>query len=147
MISKLLLPGTELHDSSVTSNPGNTAQCEPTSNHHTVIYGRVLNITRPITDYRVLYIGIEGPTLTNFMLTLKTNEVLSIIIVVVIIYCCCLFQFHSYNPHSNTIRHETVSVNKMLGRRYYLVQKAKAAMTVGILVGTLGVGNNEDNPV
>ncbi len=35
----------------------------------------------------------------------------------------------------------------MLGRRYFLVQKAKAAMTVGILVGTLGVGNDEDVPV
>ncbi len=50
------------------------------------------------------------------------------------------FQFHSYDPRSQTTRRETVSVNKMLGRRYYLVQRAKEAMTVGILVGTLGVG-------
>ena len=28
----------------------------------------------------------------------------------------------------------------MLGHRYYLIQKAKDAKTVGILVGTLGTG-------
>lgn len=42
---------------------------------NTVLFGRVLHTTRPITDYKVLYIGDEGSTLTNFMLTLKENEV------------------------------------------------------------------------
>jgi diphthamide biosynthesis protein 2 len=37
-------------------------------------------------------------------------------------------------------RLESAQVNKQLMRRYYLVEKAKDAMTIGILVGTLGVG-------
>ena len=39
-------------------------------------FGRVFNITRPITDYKIFYIGHEGPTLTNFMLSYKENEVI-----------------------------------------------------------------------
>ena len=40
-----------------------------------MLFGRGLNITRPLTDYKVLFIGTEGPVLTNFMLTLRNNEV------------------------------------------------------------------------
>ena len=29
----------------------------------------------------------------------------------------------------------------MLGRRYYLIQRAKESLTVGILIGTLAAGN------
>lgn len=33
-------------------------------------------------------------------------------------------------------------MNKMLMKRYFLVQKAKDADTIGIVVGTLGVGKS-----
>lgn len=39
-------------------------------------------------------------------------------------------------------RQESVQVNRMLMKRYFLVQKAKDADTIGIVVGTLGVGND-----
>ena len=38
-------------------------------------------------------------------------------------------------------RVESLNVNQMLRKRYYLIQKAKEANTVGILVGTLGAGS------
>jgi diphthamide biosynthesis protein 2 len=39
-------------------------------------------------------------------------------------------------------RKESVQVNRMLMKRYFLVQKAKDADTIGIVVGTLGVGKS-----
>ena len=49
--------------------------------------------------------------------------------------------FHSYNPVSKECRQEGVKVNKHLMKRYYMVEKAKDAGIVGILVGTLGVAD------
>jgi diphthamide biosynthesis protein 2 len=51
------------------------------------------------------------------------------------------FQFYSYNPVTHTGRQETVNINRSLKKRYYLIQKAKDAKVVGIIVGTLGVGD------
>jgi diphthamide biosynthesis protein 2 len=39
------------------------------------------------------------------------------------------------------MRQETLNVNRALMQRYYLVQKAKDCDVIGILVGTLAVGN------
>ena len=38
-------------------------------------FGRVLYTTRPFSEYKILYIGREGPTLTNFMFSFTQNEV------------------------------------------------------------------------
>ncbi len=38
------------------------------------------------------------------------------------------------------LRRETLTVNRTLLRRYYLVEKTKDADIIGILAGTLGVG-------
>jgi diphthamide biosynthesis protein 2 len=47
---------------------------------------------------------------------------------------------YTYNPKIKEARQESVQVNRMLMKRYFLVQKAKDADTIGIVVGTLGVG-------
>ena len=61
---------------------------------------------------------------------------------------CCLrfistFVQHDYNirydPVKDIGRKETLNASKALRRRYYMVQVAKDAKTVGILAGTLGV--------
>ena len=74
-----------------------------------------------IEDVTFFYIGSESMTLTNWMLTFNKST------------------FFSYNPTNKSIRQETAKVNSILGKRYFLVEKAKDANIVGILVGTLGV--------
>ena len=46
--------------------------------------------------------------------------------------------FFSYNPVTNAACRETFAINAALKRRYFLVQKAKAASCVGVVVGTAG---------
>ncbi|XP_065308629.2 2-(3-amino-3-carboxypropyl)histidine synthase subunit 2 isoform X1 [Dermacentor albipictus] len=76
-----------------------------------------------LADYSVLFIGPENRTLTNIVLTFNN--------------CAC----YSYNPSTRKTRQESLAVNQQLMRRYYLIEKAKDANIVGILVGTLGVKN------
>jgi diphthamide biosynthesis protein 2 len=44
-----------------------------------------------------------------------------------------------YSPVNSELRRETLSVNKTLMRRYFLVEKTKDADIIGIVAGTLGV--------
>ncbi|KAL4635365.1 diphthamide biosynthesis protein 2 isoform X1 [Arapaima gigas] len=76
-----------------------------------------------IDDYSMFFIGKEGATLTNFMMTWNKCS------------------FCSFDPETEAGRVETAGVNKALMKRYYLVERAKDAAVVGILVGTLGVAN------
>ncbi|XP_051572701.1 2-(3-amino-3-carboxypropyl)histidine synthase subunit 2-like [Myxocyprinus asiaticus] len=76
-----------------------------------------------IDDYSMFYIGQEGLTLTNFMMTWN--------------HCA----FSSFNPETSTGRVESIKINKALMKRYYVIERAKDAGVVGILVGTLGVAN------
>ncbi|KAL4237095.1 Diphthamide biosynthesis protein 2 [Mactra antiquata] len=87
--------------------------------------GRTFSIpsSLDISDYTMVYIGDEGLTLTN------------------LIYSFPSCNFYSYNPATCVARRENYNVNKMLMKRYYLIEKAKDARIVGILVGTLGVAN------
>ncbi|CAE7228598.1 unnamed protein product [Rhizoctonia solani] len=71
----------------------------------------------------ILYIGGESLALTNFLLTHSSSEVVS------------------YNPLTQTARRETGGANKLLMRRYAIIQKARDADVIGILVGTLGVAS------
>ncbi|CAO3651240.1 unnamed protein product [Cunninghamella blakesleeana] len=73
----------------------------------------------------IFFIGKEGLTLTNIMM----------------VHNQC--QIYTYNPLLKEGRKETISVNKMLMKRYFMVQKAKDANTIGIVVGTLGVGETK----
>ncbi|XP_053714384.1 2-(3-amino-3-carboxypropyl)histidine synthase subunit 2 [Synchiropus splendidus] len=76
-----------------------------------------------ISDYAMFYVGQEGATLRNFMMTWNR---------------CC---FCSFDPDTKVGRTESVNVNRALMKRYYAVERAKDASVVGILVGTLGVEN------
>ncbi|KAI9332361.1 putative diphthamide synthesis protein-domain-containing protein [Obelidium mucronatum] len=86
-------------------------------------YGRkyVIPEGRELSEYTLLYIGAESLTLTNILMTHNSN------------------QSFSYDPALKVAREETASVNKLLRRRYVMVQKAKDADVIGIVVGTLGV--------
>ncbi|KAF9005199.1 putative diphthamide synthesis protein-domain-containing protein [Cyathus striatus] len=75
-------------------------------------------------DYTtIFYVGPESLSLTNLLMTNASCDVIS------------------YNPSTRTARLESGLTNKLLMRRYALVQKAKDADVVGILVGTLGVAS------
>ncbi|KAI8995264.1 diphthamide biosynthesis protein [Trametes punicea] len=71
----------------------------------------------------ILYIGRESLTLTNLLLTHASYEVFS------------------YDPEKRAARLESERTNKLLMRRYAVVQRARDADVIGILVGTLGVVN------
>lgn len=49
-------------------------------------------------------------------------------------------KIHTYDPVTRRARIESHITNKLLMRRYAVVQKARDADVFGILVGTLGVG-------
>ncbi|KAJ2810119.1 Diphthamide biosynthesis protein 2 [Coemansia furcata] len=72
-----------------------------------------------IADYSILYLGAESLTLTNIMLTMRCRAVLS------------------YDPHTRLLREESHQVNRHLARRYKMVQHARDADVIGIVVGTL----------
>lgn len=74
-------------------------------------------------DYDVVYIGREGRTLTNLMMVMNGSR------------------FYSYDSVTETCRLETANVNRDLMKRYHLIEKAKDASIVGIVVGTLAVSN------
>ncbi|KAM4718504.1 2-(3-amino-3-carboxypropyl)histidine synthase subunit 2 isoform 1-T2 [Anableps anableps] len=76
-----------------------------------------------LTDYRMFYVGQEGATLRNFMMTWNRCS------------------FCSFDPVSMKGRVESVNVNRALMKRYYAIERAKDANVVGILVGTLGVAD------
>uniref|UniRef100_W5KIG8 2-(3-amino-3-carboxypropyl)histidine synthase subunit 2 n=1 Tax=Astyanax mexicanus TaxID=7994 RepID=W5KIG8_ASTMX len=78
---------------------------------------------KSVEDYSMFYIGHEGLTLTNFMMTWNR----------------CAFS--SFDPETSTGRTESININKALMKRYYAIERAKDASVVGILVGTLGVAN------
>lgn len=81
---------------------------------------------KALSEYSMFYIGGESLTLTNLIYNFQT----------------C--QFFSYNPATKEGRKENINVNKLLTKRYFMIEKAKDAKIVGILVGTLGVGNYMD---
>lgn len=76
-----------------------------------------------ITDYSMFYVGQEGVTLRNFMMTWNRCS------------------FCSFDPIKMTGRTESVSINRALMKRYYAIERAKDANVVGILVGTLGMAD------
>ncbi|ETW03438.1 diphthamide biosynthesis protein 2 [Aphanomyces invadans] len=71
----------------------------------------------------LLYVGTESPHLTNILL--RAGDTVCV----------------SYDPQTKVARREGTTINRTLNRRYFLVQKAKEAQIIGILMGTLGVAN------
>ncbi|MCO5557310.1 hypothetical protein L7F22_010871 [Adiantum nelumboides] len=84
-----------------------------------------LNWTLPkgckMEDIELVWIGKEGPALTNIMVTFNTSTVAL------------------YDPERRLLVTDVEKQSKFLMRRYYLVERAKDANIVGIVVGTLGV--------
>jgi len=80
----------------------------------------------PVQDVEydtILFIGSESLTLSNLLMTNAKCQV------------------YSYDPRAKTVKLESVRSNKLLMRRYAVVQKARDADVFGILVGTLGVAS------
>ncbi|KAJ7641509.1 putative diphthamide synthesis protein-domain-containing protein [Roridomyces roridus] len=71
----------------------------------------------------IIYIGAESLGLTNLLITHSDCNV------------------YSYDPTAKTARLESGRTNRLLMRRYAVVQKARDADVFGILVGTLGVAS------
>ncbi|NXW55826.1 DPH2 synthase, partial [Eurystomus gularis] len=86
-------------------------------------FGRQFPLEAPggLQDCAMFYVGAEGLALTSFMLTWNRCP------------------FSSFDPTTGCGRRETFNVNRALMRRLYLVERARDAHVVGILVGTLGV--------
>ncbi|KAI0723639.1 putative diphthamide synthesis protein-domain-containing protein [Fomitopsis betulina] len=76
-----------------------------------------------LKDAVILYVGGESLNLTNLLMTHSSCQV------------------YSYDPHTRSSRLESARTNKLLMRRYAVVQKARDADVFGILVGTLGVAS------
>lgn len=77
-------------------------------------------------DVAILWIGDEGAALTNLLLTYNKNNIMR------------------YNADNDVLVKDLPSKSRDLMRRFALVERAKEASIVGIVVGTLGVaGYNE----
>ncbi|KAH7282684.1 hypothetical protein KP509_35G043700 [Ceratopteris richardii] len=72
-------------------------------------------------DVEIVWLGDEGPALTNIMLTFNASTITI------------------YDAEKNVLVVDVKKQSKFLMRRYYLVERAKDANIVGIVVGTLGV--------
>ncbi|KNA10887.1 hypothetical protein SOVF_140160, partial [Spinacia oleracea] len=74
-----------------------------------------------IEDYLVFWIGPDNSAFANVVLTFNACEIVR------------------YDPAERCLITDVSQIKRILQRRYYLVEKAKDANIVGILVGTLGV--------
>ncbi|TFY77933.1 hypothetical protein EWM64_g6075 [Hericium alpestre] len=75
------------------------------------------------SDSPILYVGPSSLHLTNLIMTHSSTPI------------------HSYDPTTRETQLESTRTNKLLMRRYGVVQKARDADVFGILVGTLGVAS------
>lgn len=107
----------------IRSRSGGVGLPEPDSSRLICQFGRrfLLKAGASVSDYRMFYVGGEGATLRNFMMTWNR----------------CAFA--SFDPTTLRARTESVNVNRALMRRYYGIERARDAKVVGVLVGTLGV--------
>ncbi|KMT00943.1 hypothetical protein BVRB_9g222090 [Beta vulgaris subsp. vulgaris] len=74
-----------------------------------------------IEDYLIFWIGPENSAFSNAVLTFNACEIVR------------------YDPEEKCLITNISQMTRILKRRYYLVEKAKDANMVGIVVGTLGV--------
>ncbi|KAL5519746.1 hypothetical protein ACEPAG_1406 [Sanghuangporus baumii] len=71
----------------------------------------------------IVWVGEESTTLTKLLMASSGSSVIS------------------YSPRSGTVQEQTHMTNKLLMRRYAILQKARDADVFGILIGTLGVSS------
>lgn len=88
-----------------------------------VRFGRHFQLSEgvDISDYTMIFVGPESLLQNACMLTFNKCK------------------FISYNPETKTSKVNAWNLNRQLMKRYYLIERARDAKRVGILVGTLGV--------
>ena len=89
-------------------------------------FGYKFKLKCELVNYKIVFIGKDGAKLRNLMMSYNRNK------------------FYSYNPPTKLFRPENLNVSRSLMKRYYLIQLAKEANIVGIVVGTLGVARYND---
>ncbi|XP_011098024.1 2-(3-amino-3-carboxypropyl)histidine synthase subunit 2 [Sesamum indicum] len=100
---------------------GNECLAEETSQHYKIGgLSWTLPRGRKMEDYLIFWIGLENPAFANVVLTFNSCEIVR------------------YDPTEDCLMTDLSQQKKILRRRYYLVEKAKDANMIGILVGTLG---------
>ena len=79
------------------------------------------------SEYLFIYIGsCESLFLTSCMMTFNRSR------------------FICYDPTTKTVKSDAWNVNKLLMKRYYMVERARDATVVGILAGTLSASGYDD---
>ncbi|KAL6662146.1 hypothetical protein ACP70R_000005 [Stipagrostis hirtigluma subsp. patula] len=97
---------------------------EHSSSTHKYSLGGVtwdISVEEKMEDYLIFWIGQDNSAFANIVLTFNRCEIVR------------------YDATANQLSTDVSHLTKVLRRRYYLVEKAKDANIVGILVGTLGV--------
>ncbi|KAM9839835.1 2-(3-amino-3-carboxypropyl)histidine synthase subunit 2 [Aulostomus maculatus] len=125
VVSELVVEGDRCYSQGQIKRKQYDCLSEQDNIHVIYEFGRQVSLKSglSITDYSMFYIGQEGATLRNFMMTWNRCS------------------FCSFDPTSMTGARETAAVSRALMKRYYAIERAKDANVVGILVGTLGVAN------
>lgn len=102
---------------------GSNGDCGDAARTYYRIGGLVWSLEegRSMEDYSVFWIGPDNSAFANVVLTFNSCEIVR------------------YDASENQLLTDTSQQRRILKRRYYLVEKAKDAGIVGILVGTLGV--------
>ncbi|KAI0271164.1 putative diphthamide synthesis protein-domain-containing protein [Russula aff. rugulosa BPL654] len=104
------------------STPLTTSQNPVVNSEGNVVDANFLQVSsEDVTP--ILYVGASTRALTNLLLTHPTTPV------------------HGYDPTTRQATLQSAKTNKLLMRRYAVVQKARDADVFGILVGTLGVAS------
>ncbi|XP_051179641.1 uncharacterized protein [Lolium perenne] len=85
-----------------------------------------ISIDEKIDDYLLYWIGEDNSAFANVALTFNKCDIVR------------------YDTVANQLSRDVSHLMKILRRRYYLVEKAKDANIIGILVGTLGVAGYLD---
>ena len=101
-------------------------KADDNSNIFETCFGRSYSLPKNLSDYEIVYIGGESLALNNFIM--KFNRI----------------AIFSYEPTTKTMVRQGVNVNKLLMKRFYLIEKAKDASIVGIIIGTLGVARHKE---
>lgn len=126
VISELVVEGEQCHSHGwIKRRQSNSCPSDADGGQVLCQFGRQFALKQGlgIKDYNMFYVGQEGATLRNFMMTWNGCS------------------FSSFDPITMKGRKESVSVNRALMKRYYAIERAKDAAVVGILVGTLGMAD------
>lgn len=84
-------------------------------------FGRSYKLDGDIQEYKIVFVGYNKRTLYNTIVSYNRNQI------------------YTFNPKDQTLHRESMAVNKYLMRRFYLIEKAKDAQIVAVILGTLGV--------